>query len=218
MRPRDESKPVFNAKSLAALLAGDNQCRWAVWVGSRYYYRHRRGDFNLKAWKEAHNDLVNRRVEELRAQGYTVKVEDQNRLMLEGKQAFIKAKPDLVATKPGEALISDEKTGKDRETDFWQVLVYGACLELKDPETFKAEGTQVYGEIVYSGGGPGIMAFEMAKELTDERRAKIFGLVRELATTIPPTAVPSELECRYCDVDECTVRMGTVAPTQVTEF
>ena len=50
----------------------------------------------------------------LKAEGYAVFVEDQNKFTLKGRAATLGGVPDLVAVRGAEALVVDCKSGKQR--------------------------------------------------------------------------------------------------------
>jgi hypothetical protein len=50
---------------------------------------------------------------------------------------------------PGHLLIVDAKTGRQRESDFWQVLTYLYAQKLESPQVFAGD---VVGEVHYKAG------------------------------------------------------------------
>ena len=95
-QPRDE--PYIWVTWLGKLLAGDAHCEWALWFRAHHTYDKQKDEtFDLTAWKAGHGEFVRVRAAELRAAGYTVFVEDQNRFALKGKAATVGGKPDIVA-------------------------------------------------------------------------------------------------------------------------
>jgi len=82
----------------------------------------------------------------VKAEGYTVFVEDQNRFTLKGRAATLGGVPDLVAVRGAEALVVDSKSGKQRDSDAFQVLTYMRVL----PITHAAcRGVPLAGEVQY---------------------------------------------------------------------
>lgn len=210
MRPTGK-KPYFTAKSLAGLLSGDNQCHARLWVLSRFWPKKRPSNFDFVAWETAHNALVQRRQRELEAAGWTVTIENANKFELEGQLARVSGKPDLIAVKGDQVLMPDCKTGTQRSTDFWQVLVYLACVPLARKDL---AGKVFAGELCYSGG---LIEIPIT-ELTDERRQMIFAKVKELAREQPFPYTPSAQECSFCDLAECTSRIEATPPVETSAF
>lgn len=203
-------KPYFTVKTLAGLLSGDNQCHASAWIKSRFWYAKEPSTFDFAKWTMDHKALVERRILELAKPGVTV--ENQNKFTLEGQQAVLVGKQDIVAWLDAETvLVSDAKTGNQRLTDWWQVLIYMTCLPLAKP-AFR--GKTIRGEIVYTNG-----VIEIPQtDLTEERKAAIWAKIRELARAQAFPTTPSAQECAFCDIGDCTDRIAAEAATAVTEF
>lgn len=210
MKPTGK-KPYFTAKALAGILSGDNQCQAALWVKSRFWAKRLPSTFDFVTWEATHNAMVAKRKGELEALGYTVTIENANKFELEGATARVTGKPDIISIKGDDVLIPDCKSGSQRSTDFWQVLVYLACVPIARKDL---AGKRISGELVYEHGVIEIPP----EELTDERRAAIFAKVRELAREQPFPYTPSPSECGFCDLAECTARMQPVPPTPTEVF
>ena len=74
-------KPFVWVTWVAALLSGERSCQWSFWFRTK----HERGSwtplhsFDNPEWHQNHTGLLNRHRGELRAQGFGVSAEEQNR-------------------------------------------------------------------------------------------------------------------------------------------
>lgn len=183
---------------LTGLLAGDKHCLFAAWYRAHFKYEKRRDDnFDSAAWSAAHNALVLKRKAELEADGWTVTVEGQNDFKLKGKAALLAGKPDLIAVRKGEALVVDCKTGRPRNSDFWQVLLYLLALRFTRPGL-----PPVSGEVCY----PDSPLTVVRDDLTPAREGQIYALLRDVGSDDRPETTPSKHECSFCDIADCADR------------
>ena len=137
--------------------------------------------------------MVRARADELRGEGYTVFVEGQNKFSLKGKAATLGGVPDLVAVRDGQGLVVDCKSGKQRDSDAFQVLTYMLVL----PLTHRAcRGVSLAGEVQYRDSR---LRIEPEK-LDDELRALIRATIERVGGDAEPSRVPSLAECRFCDI------------------
>jgi CRISPR/Cas system-associated exonuclease Cas4 (RecB family) len=209
--PRDV--PYIWVSHLSKLLAGDQECEYASWLKANYRFRKRDADnFDLAGWKNEHDAVVERRAQELFADGWTVTYENANAWKLTGKTAIVAGKCDLVAKKPGQILVVDGKTGAQRNSDYHQVLIYLAVW----PLAFSVDPTSVRGEVVY----PTTTIPIQNAELTEERKAALWALVRRLGDRQPPMAKPSPAECAFCDCprEVCVHRIDRPVQSAMTEL
>jgi CRISPR/Cas system-associated exonuclease Cas4 (RecB family) len=184
---------------ITGLLSGDKQCEFAPWYRAHYRYEKRQdGTFDSAAWTAAHNALVKVRLAELLADGWTCTLEAQNDFRLKGKAALLSGKPDIVAVRGAEALVVDCKTGKPRNSDFFQVLIYMVALARTRPDL-----PTLRGEVCYSDHRIPIAA----DALTPEREAHIFAALRRVGGNERPRTTPSAQECAFCDVADCRDRV-----------
>ena len=189
---------------ITGLLSGEDQCEWAPWLKANYTYDKVEdgGGDALSRWMKKHDELLKQRVSELKADGWTVRVEGQNSFTIKGQTTTIGGKPDIIARRGSEALISDPKGGKRRHKYVWQVRMYMALSPLQDPSLRDAE---IRGEVVYPDG-----IEVVTLEPGDEQR--IYAQIRATGTGPEPQVTPSWVECRYCPIANCTDRVETKAP------
>lgn len=194
-------KPYIWVSWLTPFLADTDKCHWKPWKKAHFRYAKvpDTSDFDLQDWIRQHNAMTETRVEKLRSQGYVVKVEEQNSFKLEGKSSTLAGKPDIVALKHDEkrALVVDEKSGKVKPQDIWQVRIYVLALR----RTF-LKGYTIDGEVEYRGSSN----FVDAASHTNEIEEKIFSLTRLVGGDEAPPRVPSASECRFCDILNCPDR------------
>lgn len=205
MATRRTGKPYIWATWLAKLLGG-HECTWSAWFKAHYRYdKVETQAQDLQAWNREHSELMRKRRAELEREGYTVTSEDVNGFKLEGALAVVAGKPDLVATKPGQVLIVDGKTGRERESDIWQVLLYLFAVPKARP--MLTTGAVLEGEVQYKRGDVRIAV--TPDELTDERKARLLALIAEVAGQQAPPRVPSVHECRVCNIgpQDCPERI-----------
>jgi PD-(D/E)XK nuclease superfamily protein len=197
-------------------LSGDAQCLFTAWMQSQYTFdKVERGGFDLATWKVEHAAMVDKRAVELMNAGWNVWVEDQNKFTIKGKFTTLAGKPDLVATKGSEALVVDCKSGKRRESDVQQVLLYLYALPLYHHAI--TVNHRVSGEVRYKDG-----AIDIAPErITPGLRARITDTLKRLGDPTPPAKVPSARECAFCCIpkDLCPERIDTPdVVVETTEF
>lgn len=203
---------------ITGLLSGEDMCEWKVWFKSRYKYP-KIGDPVSPEWKANHSAMVRARADILRAEGYDVKVEDQNKFKKVGRSAVLSGKPDLIAMKPGRIIVSDEKGGGERRDKYWwQIAIYLRFIRdvIGDIEAGQPE-PYITGELVYGDGIDVIplASIGSAKEMIAQR-------MLTLGLEMPPARVPSEHECRFCDIpkEDCPVRVSEpdITVIETTEF
>lgn len=101
-----------------------------------------------------------------------------------------------------EALVIDCKSGKQRNSDYFQVLAYMLVLPLTHPA---CRGLPVAGEIQYRGTSVRIEP----EKLTDGLKQLIRTTIEQVGGDAEPARVPSSAECRFCDlcVPDCPDRI-----------
>ena len=194
-------KSYIWATWLTGLLAETDRCTWRSWYKAHFKYEKRGGDsdFDLSAWTKQHNKMTAARVEKLQEQGYTVKTEEENAFKLDGATATLSGKPDIVAIKElsKEILVVDEKSGRPRDSDVWQVLIYMFALPL-----VWAKGWRIDGEVEYKTDKVPVLAEQMSPSISN----KIIAMVKTVGGPEEPERAPSMTECRFCDILACPDR------------
>lgn len=179
---------------ITGLLAGDAHCEWGAWFKANHTgYAKPATGVNLVVWKSAHGDMVRKRAAALRDAGYAVYAESQNKFVYKGGNGVVLSGiPDVVGIRGDDAVVVDCKTGKERGSDIFQVLVYMWML----PHTVKAcAGKKMRGQVEYTD-----RVVDIAPDkLTDDVKSLIRGLIQRVGdAAAPPPRVPSSGECRFC--------------------
>lgn len=205
-------KPYIWVTWLSGLLGG-KQCLWSAWFKAHYKYQKFEEEASqLAEWNRDHNRMMRDRREELEEAGWTVMVENQNEFKLEGAVAVVAGKPDIVATMPGHVLIVDGKTGRERDSDWWQVLLYLFAVPRSRPDLVG----DLVGEIHYKRGDKRITV--KPSELTPERLDDLVKIIKVVGGNEPPSKAPSRDECKRCNIGaaDCPERFRELAASATT--
>lgn len=186
-------KPYIWVTWLSGLLGGQ-QCLWSGWFKAHFQYdKFEQNAQQLVEWNRDHTALMRARRAQLEAEGWQVSVEDQNSFKFEGEAAVVAGKPDIIARVPGHAHFIDGKTGRQRESDTWQVLIYLFLF----PKVRRVDG-DISGEVHYKRGDERVPV--LLESLTDDRKNEISNLVKVLAGPTAPSKAPSRYECDRCNI------------------
>jgi CRISPR/Cas system-associated exonuclease Cas4 (RecB family) len=212
MQPRD-GQPWIWTTWITPVLAGEAQCQYAPYVKAHFRYTKRPDDrgFNLAKWNADHTMLLEQRCRELSSEGWTIALENENSFRLKGKTAVLAGKPDIIAHRADEWRVIDAKTGAAKNRDFWQVLLYLAAV----PRAFGIPPDRLTGEVCY----PTHRINVTRVDLTTAKEARIWSVIRSIASEPAPIATPSAAECAFCDIAECQYRItSSVTEVLVSEF
>lgn len=210
---------------LTPFLAGERSCEWAPWFQSRHtdIASPEQRSFDLRMWTAEHNAMVKARADELRAEGYRVYLEDQNDFKLVGSTAILSGKADIVALKliPESGgiyivLMVDCKTGKEKDQDVWQVLIYTYAVPKKHP-VFVGEDRSKFlikGEVHYKTKRVEVPC------INQQQADHLFKTIQRVAGQAPERR-PSHKECLGCKIsrEDCPDRIeGDYQPVSVGDF
>jgi Holliday junction resolvase len=198
--PRPKGKYVYPTW-ITKLLAEENKCWYSAWYKAALKYEKRpddpeRAEF-FRTWTAKHDAITQRRAAELRREGWTVKVEEEGEFRVRGKNGTISGKPDIVAMRGDDVLVVDAKSGRPRQSDHWQVLLYVLLLPM---DWLKGFTGTVKGEVEYENNTV------FVRPLTDKEKTKITDALKLVTGGVAPDAVPSQGDCRYCDIAQCKFR------------
>jgi len=193
-------RPYLYVTWITKLLSGEAQCWGAAWHKAHYLYEKvpdapDRAEF-FRKYNLKHDAIVDRRAEELRAEGWTVRVEDANKFTVSGGAGDVGGKPDIVALRGDDgALVSDAKSGKPRHSDAWQVRLYQFLLPMDwlrrvHPVRGEVERTETREHVVLEEG----------------HVEQILDAVKRVLGPEPQPYSPSPGDCQYCDVKNCPER------------
>ena len=205
--------PYIWATWLPRLLTGENSCEWSVWFKAHYQdWAKQPSDFNQAQWMLNHTALLNERRANWEIGGYSVEVEGQNGFQLRGRSATLSGKPDIIAHRDDDAVIVDAKTGHESPSHAVQVMIYLYAV----PRAFERYRTaKLRGQVTYSDHTTRIPA-----EAVDEQFIQNLGaLIRRLSAGEPARRVPSQQECRFCDINaaDCPVRVDEASAPDAGE-
>jgi hypothetical protein len=98
-------------------MADEIQCHWSSWFRTHYRYEKLSTNFDSAKWAVNHRALLNDRVHDLEAEGYTVYVEGENWFEVLGRSFAVKVsgKPDILAIREQQAFVEDCKTWTEEE-------------------------------------------------------------------------------------------------------
>ncbi len=182
---------------LAPLLAGNKHCQWATWFQANYKFQKEPDSGFLEGWAANHEALLQDRADYLESKGYKVFLEEENLFKIKGsdKRTIISGKADIVAVKGDEIIVEDCKTGKKKDSDPAQVLLY--MLLLPAPGGPKhCYKKQLSGRLVYQDELIDIPSDLLDNEFKDNFR----NLVCRVSSKEPARKAPSLRECRYCKI------------------
>jgi CRISPR/Cas system-associated exonuclease Cas4 (RecB family) len=213
MATEERRSPYIWPTWITGLLSGDKQCAWAAWFRSHHTYDKRPDDgaAKLTQWKAEHAEAVRTRAAALRAEGWDVSLEGQNKFTVHGKSATVGGVADIVARRAGEARVEDCKTGQRRESDAWQVILYLLLLPAADESL---RGLALTGAVAYRDG-----LREVSMADAQAGKALAYRRIQDTAGDEVPARVPSPSECRFCDIACCPDRAtGQDAAGETGEF
>lgn len=201
---------------IRGLIAGDAHCVWAAWHKAQGRYEKRVEDAEsqnrLAQWKADHVAFVMRRIGELSREGWSLRVENQNRFVVRGQAVTVAGCADIVGLKPGEAYFEDCKTGERKESDAWQVVLYMLLLPMAD-DRFK--GLTLRGAVTYTDGEP---ARPVSHDDALRGKEAVMGWIRLMASPTAPARTPSAAECRFCDIAACPERVSVEPEPATTDL
>jgi hypothetical protein len=188
---------------VTGLISGDKQCWWAAWFKAHHDKYPKIADPNQNAldrWKADHAVMVGEIAEGMRREGWVVTTEKQNKIKVKGRSAKVGGCPDIVAVRrdTDDARVIDAKTGKRRDSDYWQVVSYLGLYTLKDG---RLEGKQISGAVAYPDAMREISAADV-----HQSAPKFFQGVATVASNLPLERTPSKFECMRCDIGPCPDR------------
>jgi len=195
-------------------MADEIQCHWSSWFRTHYRYEKLSTNFDSAKWAANHRALLNDRVHGLEAEGYTVYVEGENWFEVLGRSFAVKVsgKPDILAIREQQAFVEDCKTGRKKNSDLYQVLIYMLLLPINSG---RCRGLSLEGRLVYSDGTMEIQA----SQVDEAFKAQFREAIAVLSSPTPARKVPSFHECRYCDISAqyCSERVEEYKSETVEE-
>ena len=166
---------------LSRLLSGDDSCEWRAWFQAHHYsdsWTRAYTSFDSVRWKMEHSKLLWESRERLEDDGYTVRVEKENKFWVDGACATVSGQPNLVVKKDIDITVMDVKTGTPRQWDIIQVMLYMFGLD---------RYVTAWGDITLKGGGLqrswDIPAYAISSEFIEEMGSLIRRVADEKAAS-----------------------------------
>ena len=199
--------PYICATWLPRLLTGENSCEWAVWFKAHHQdWTRTPSEFNQAEWMLNRTSLLNERKTQWEARGQDVYVEGQNSFHLRGQSATLAGRPDLIVVRNHDALIIDVKAGQKQRSHYVQIMIYIYALPRALPQYQHAK---LSGEVIYPTRTVRVPMGGLHTQFIKDLGA----LIRRIAADEPAARVPSEHECRFCDITtkDCSERVDSQA-------
>ena len=197
--------PYIWATWLPRLLTGERSCEWAIWFKAHHRdWAQVPSDFDQTESLLTHSSLLNEKKSQWEARRQKVYVEGQNSFRLRGQSATLAGRPDLIVVRSNDALIIDVKAGREQPSHFVQIMIYMYALPRALPQYQHAK---LAGEVIYPTGTRRVPMGSLHTQFKTDLGA----LIRRIAADKPAARVPSEHECRFCDItlEDCTERIET---------
>ena len=193
--PRDE--PFIWATWLTKLITAEAHCEWSLWFRARHTFDKLESGASLEGWTKDHNDLVEWRARKLREAGLRPRIEQG--FQVNGRIATVKGKADIVYEQDGVTWIEECKTGKPRDSDHVQALIYMWLVELGGNKNTQAR-------VVYKD-----RIENVDRNRIGDIRGTAARLVKITTEPTPPPRNPSQPECRSCNIGPyyCDERMAS---------
>ena len=188
--------PYIWVTLLAKLLAGEESCEAASWFRAQhesYSWERQPSPFDSAQWQIEHTALVHDVQEDLVSNGFVFSVEHQNGFQLRGITAILAGRPDLIAVRHGSHTVIDAKTGRPKDSDVVQVMLYMWALPLALP---RYRGMVFDGRVVYRDHAVDVPASAVDAGFIE----RVVSLIRRLAAPESPVKVPSAWECGRCPI------------------
>ena len=197
--------PYIWATWLPRLLTGENSCEWAIWFKVHHQsWSKVPYDFDQTESLLTRTSLLNQKKSQWEARRQHVYVEGQNSFRLQGQTATLAGRPDLIVVRSNDALIIDVKAGREQPSHSVQIMIYMYALPRALPQFQHAK---LAGEVIYPTGTRRVPMGSLHTQFKTDLGA----LIRRIAADKPAARVPSEHECRFCDItlEDCTERIET---------
>jgi CRISPR/Cas system-associated exonuclease Cas4 (RecB family) len=132
----------------------------------------------------------------LQEQGFRVNVENANSFKVKGKtySICIAGRPDIVAIKDNWVVVEDCKSGREKASHLYQVLLYMLLLRHAPETKSLCQGQIPHGRLIYPN-----RVIDIPNQRIDRDFITHFHQVlSSLTCPIFPTPKPNPSECRYC--------------------
>ena len=150
--------------------------------------------------------MVSQRAEILRQRGYTVAIEQENSKKVVGKtfDICIAGRPDIIAHNDDEIIVEDCKSGQQRPSHYYQVLLYMLLMPHAETTKTKCKGRKLIGRLVYPD-----MVEDVPQTLIDQDFMDQFHNILKIVTSDEiPKPNANEFNCRFCSLagNYCSIK------------
>jgi hypothetical protein len=196
----ERANPYIWVTWLSSLMTGENPCQWLPWFRANYQLQTEQpSDFDLVSWKVSHTRMLTELGDDLEQRdGALIQTEVELKHYFEDYGGTLAGKADCICREPGQITIFDCKTGKERDSDQAQVLIYMWLLS-QNPQT--ADRT-IRGEVVYSERR------SVIERIPESFENDMRFFIKLICSKKPPRRTPGNA-CRFCKItkDDCADRV-----------
>jgi CRISPR/Cas system-associated exonuclease Cas4 (RecB family) len=184
-------------------MSGNAMCDYKLWFKANYQdWPKPPSDFDFASWNTAHTLLTRKIIHQTRSDGYVVKIEGQNSFFTTTKDGIrVSGKPDIVIYDhdANTATVVDAKTGKPSASHGVQVQLYAWFMAPN------LSGYIIHGYLEYPDGKRQGVTIDFSNRDFTNALNLAYATILEMD---PPHKIPSEWECRFCDIAECDARFA----------
>jgi CRISPR/Cas system-associated exonuclease Cas4 (RecB family) len=181
---------------VAQLMAKEKNCHYGNWLPTNYHISLLPSDFD----SSDHDKMVIQRSIELQNLGFSVNVENANSFKVKGKtySICIAGRPDIVAIKDNWVVVEDCKSGREKTSHLYQILLYMLLLPHAPETKSLCKGQIPHGRLVYPDRIIDIPNQRIDRDFITHFQQVLSSLTRP---DFPPRQ-PHSSECRYCRLPE----------------
>jgi len=176
---------------LSSLMSGDNPCQWQPWFRANHQLATEQpSDFDLIGWKMNHTRMLIELADELdRREGALIRTEVELKHDFERLHGTLAGKADLICREPDAITVIDCKTGKERDSDKVQVMIY---MWMMSKTAYWAE-KPIRGEVAYSNTRVPI------EKLPNDFEDNLNYFIKLLCRKKPPRTTTGSA-CKFCKI------------------
>ena len=191
-------KPYIYVTWISSLLYGSKSCKWAAWHRTHYRFK-KTSEFNPVEHNLKHTALREQLLKDLRGKGCTIYLEKE--VLMDRPRAIIAGRVDAIAVKGDRGMVFEIKSGKERDSDRIQLMIYMWLL----PRVIKRFQNVLFeGMVVYKDKRIKVSSAELNEDFS-----KIFtDFIVDLIEVEPEQKHPNVWECKFCNILECDERIS----------
>ena len=210
-------KAYIRVTGIRSLLAAESFCDFSAWFQACHDPRSWKkvpSTFDFEAWRKEHDRNLLHARDYWEGHGYETTIEDQNDFRIVGESAILVGKPDLIARKGDEGIVIDMKTGKTKNADKVQVMLYMWAVNMVP--RLKQDVKDYRGIVYYTGKRPPTKI--APHEINEDFDRSVVDLINRVSSDEPARKAPSVKECKYCNVSiaDCPERVDEMDMATMT--